>query len=107
MSRRIKPLVLGLAALAVAVPAQADQPRAQQRLPCHQHEQIARQLDQRYGEQPTSLGLQSNGNLLQVWTSVRTGSWTIVTTTPQGVSCIVAAGRNWATHVPRSDDPEA
>ena len=53
-----------------------------------------RQLQQRYGESPTALGLASNGNVVELFTS-KTGSWTIIVTRPSGTSCVVASGANW------------
>jgi hypothetical protein len=64
-------------------------------VPCFDHAEVARQLKSTYRESPVSLGLQSNGNLLQVFHSPERGSWTIVSTTPQGMACILAAGRDW------------
>jgi hypothetical protein len=64
--------------------------------PCGATEEVARLLDQRYGELPVSNGLQGNGQLLQIFASPTTGSWTAVTTTPRGVSCVLATGRGWA-----------
>jgi hypothetical protein len=76
-------------------------------LPCSDYGEVRRQLGTRYGEAPISLGLQSNGNLLQVFASSRSGSWTIVSTSPSGLSCIVAAGRGWEAATPPSADPAA
>ena len=59
-------------------------PFAVQRLPCHAYAEIARQLGTTYAEAPVSLGLQSNGNLLQVFSSAESGSWTIVSIAPDG-----------------------
>src|SRR5688500_15081428 len=64
--------------------------------PCGSVNEVARLLDQSYGELPVSNGLQGNGQLLQIYASPTTGSWTAVTTTPPGVSCVVATGRSWA-----------
>jgi hypothetical protein len=56
-------------------------------------------LDRGYGERPISNGLQKNGQLLQIYASPTTGTWTAVTTTPTGVSCVLATGRSWADRV--------
>jgi Holliday junction DNA helicase RuvA len=39
---------------------------------------VKEQLAKRYEEAPVSTGLQSNGNVLQIFTSERTGTWTVV-----------------------------
>ena len=62
---------------------------------CHDHKDVVKMLDQQYAEAPKALGLQSNGHLVQVFVSEESGSWTIVTTRPDGLTCIVAAGEHW------------
>lgn len=61
----------------------------------------------KYDEEPIAFGMQSNGNLIQVWKSEAKGTWTIVTTTPAGTSCIVAAGKGWEQIPPIPTDPLA
>lgn len=62
--------------------------------PCGNATEIKNRLSAKYKEAPVSFGLQTNGNLLQVYASAA-GSWTIVSTTPAGMSCVVAAGQGW------------
>lgn len=64
-------------------------------MPCHERGEIARQLGSGYDETPVSLGIQTNGNLLEVFSSPQTGTWTIVSTEPTGLACVVAAGDGW------------
>lgn len=80
---------------------------AVQRLPCHAYAEIARQLGATYAEAPVSLGLQSNGNLLQVFSSAESGSWTIVSVAPDGSACVLAAGQHWETVTPAKRDVPA
>jgi hypothetical protein len=87
--------------------ALAQPPPAQSRVACHRFDELARQLQQKYGEAPVSLGIQSNGNLLQVFASAKQGTWTILSTAPSGLSCIIAAGRGWEALAAPSGDPEA
>jgi hypothetical protein len=77
------------------------------RMPCHNATEIAQQLNSKYDEAPVAFGLQSNGNLLQVYASENKGTWTVVSTTPQGMSCIVAAGKRWESMPFVKDDPLA
>jgi hypothetical protein len=93
--------------LAPALPAAAAEPATPLRLPCFSHAEVARQLKATYHEAPVSLGLQSNGNLLQVFHAPASGSWTIVGTSPQGMACILAAGRDWENLTPPELDPAA
>lgn len=48
-----------------------------------------------FAERPVSGGLQDDGNLLSVFASPATGTWTMVSTSPDGQSCIVAVGQDW------------
>ena len=66
-------------------------------MPCHERAEIARQLGTGYDETPVSLGVQANGDLLEVFSSAQTGTWTIVSTAPSGLACVVAAGDGWQT----------
>jgi len=86
---------------AAAMPAGAvDDDDPGQQLPCTRFDHLAGFLEQTYGERPVSAGLQSNGQLLQIFVSDAGGSWTAVATSPAGTACIVATGRNWE----RDDD---
>jgi hypothetical protein len=97
-------LVVACGAFASPVAAQANQGA---RMPCHNAAEIAKQLSTRYDEAPVAFGLQSNGNLLQVYSSTEKETWTVVSTTPNGVSCIVAAGKKWESLPYISKDPMA
>lgn len=88
-------LAAALAAGLFAVPAAAQQNQPQTRMPCHDSGEIHKQLSRKYAEAPVAFGLQTNGNLLQVYASKDTGTWTVVSTSPAGLSCIVAAGKSW------------
>ncbi|MCL6609895.1 MAG: hypothetical protein K6T74_17575 [Geminicoccaceae bacterium] len=90
-----------------APPATAQVPSGVARMLCHDYKELVRQLGSRYEEVPVSTGLQSNGNLIQVFASPRTGTWTILSVAPDGTGCVVAAGRSWETTPPRPNDPPA
>jgi hypothetical protein len=62
---------------------------------CHSHTDLTEMLDQKFAEQPTAIGLQSNGQLVEVFVANDGTSWTIVVTRPDGWSCIVAVGEHW------------
>lgn len=64
-------------------------------VPCARLDQIASFLKDQFGEEPVSLGLGSNGQLLQIFASEATRSWTVVTTTPTGMACVLATGEHW------------
>lgn len=82
-------IIFGAAALAPPAPAQA------QATTCLPREALIERLAGRYNEQLAGGGLQSPLQLLEVWASYETGSFTVFVTRPDGVSCIVATGQNW------------
>jgi hypothetical protein len=88
---------LALAPFAVAALLSCPAPAAER--PCAQTDRLSELLDHTYGEMPVSTGLQGNGQLLQIYASPTTRSWTAVTTTPQGVSCVLATGQRWGEEV--------
>jgi len=65
-----------------------------QSAPCDARAKVLSTLEGKYSETPTSLGLASNGAMIEVLTSEK-GSWTILTTMPNGLSCLIAAGKYW------------
>lgn len=46
-------------------------------------------------QQPSSVALTSDGQLLEVVKSDTDLAWAILITSPQGLSCIIAEGDNW------------
>jgi len=97
--------LLSITALVPAVAAAAAAAGGGARMPCHDYQTIVETLGKRYGEAPVSLGLQTNGHVLQVFTSAESGSWTILSVAPSGLGCIVAAGRDWHDQRAPSTDP--
>lgn len=61
---------------------------------CGEHEQIVASLEKTYSETPVSMGLASNGTVIEVLAS-SSGSFTIIVTRPSGLSCLMAAGESW------------
>jgi len=61
---------------------------------CGERGSLMDQLKGKYSEQPKSMGLAANGSVLEVLTA-KTGTWTILLTTPQGITCLIAAGEHW------------
>ncbi|MCX7567228.1 hypothetical protein OS189_12825 [Sulfitobacter sp. F26169L] len=54
-------------------------------------------LAQGYGETRQSVGIAVNNAMVEVFASAETGSWTILFTTPEGVTCLVASGQSFET----------
>lgn len=69
---------------------------------CAERDVVAERLTSGYGEQQQSMGL-SQGTAVETWANTDTGSWSILVTRPDGVSCLVASGQNF---VITGDAPE-
>ena len=82
-------LALALLCLyALTATAEAQTGRA-----CGLHAKVIERLYTGYGETRQMIGLGANGAILEVFASEESGSWTILATNPQGVSCLIAAGQ--------------
>ena len=80
-------------AAAVALAASASAAQAQQR--CYEHSKVLDQFLKTYKEAPIATGLTRDGRMLEVLSSGDTGTWTIVLSKPNGVTCVVMAGEAW------------
>jgi hypothetical protein len=89
----VAPLLLIGANAALAEPA------------CTSYDTMSEVLARQYAEIPVAAGLAHTGKLLQVFAAKDGSSWTVVLTRPDGVSCIVAAGRYWQIEPPK-DGPQ-
>jgi hypothetical protein len=74
-------------------------------LPCSGYAQIQGELARAYAEAPVSIGLQSNGHLLQLFASSGNDTWTMVSLAPDGQACVVAAGSDWQSLKPDRPAP--
>jgi hypothetical protein len=61
---------------------------------CGPRDQIVKALGETFKEAPVGMGVTEPGQLIELFAS-SSGSWTMVATTPNGTSCLVAAGENW------------
>ena len=91
---------LGLMALAATeVSAQSGN--------CAPRAVVLEQLADRFGETRRSIGLGSQGQVVEVFASDASGSWTITVTLPSGITCLVASGQSFETladGLPNTDD---
>ena len=62
---------------------------------CGKHEAIIESFATKYNEAPVSMGLASDGSLLQVLASPDGETWTVLLIRPPGIACIMAVGVNW------------
>jgi len=70
-------------------------------LACADRGEMTERLREGFGEAQTGLGLVNSAQVLEIWSSDETGTWTILMTDIDGQSCLVAAGESWKT-VPAS-----
>jgi hypothetical protein len=91
----------------VRTPTTAETPSAVGEICVSDYEQLAAKLQQAYAEVPVSAGLGQDGNLVSVFASPSTGTWTMVMTRPEGTSCVLAVGEAWQMKTPASFQPPA
>jgi hypothetical protein len=85
-------LASGLAAALAGVQgAKADEQGAQ----CRDRDKVLAHLAGKYQEAPVAVGVTSTGGLVEVLSSGDGGTWTIIVTSPTGLSCLMAAGDGW------------
>jgi len=81
-------LILG-GALWAAQAAQA-QPAS-----CAARASVIERLQTTFGESRQGMGLGQNNAVVEIFASADTGTWTILVTLPNGMSCLIAAGESW------------
>ncbi len=65
---------------------------------CLERDKLAEALGGRYSEKPIAAGLDNAGKLLEIFATVDRATWTMIMTTPEGTSCVIAAGEQWLSH---------
>lgn len=68
---------------------------AQAQTMCGERSTVVASLEKTYSETPVSMGLASNGAVIEILASAKTGTFTIILTRPNGLSCVMAAGESW------------
>ena len=104
-----KSMLLGAAALALSTAAQAQTQVNRPQQQCNSRDAVLKLLSNKYGETPVAYGVTNSGGLIEVLKSVPNAdddTWTIIITTPQGVSCLMAAGEGWKAMEQLALDPE-
>lgn len=62
---------------------------------CNERDAVLSVLEEKYEEKILSGGVANNGGLVEVLTSEDGKTWSIIITSPKGISCLVAAGEWW------------
>jgi hypothetical protein len=61
---------------------------------CAPHDEFSKHLETNYQEKVGGVGLANDGSLFEIFTSEK-GSWSLLITNGDKISCIVAAGEMW------------
>jgi hypothetical protein len=77
-----------LSVLAAATPALAE-------AGCPQRQLVTDHLRSKYQEAPVAMGLADNGGVIEVFATGEGSTWTILITTPDGATCMIASGQGW------------
>ena len=86
-----------LLTLLAVFPAMAEPPTA-----CAKRSDFVKLLSSNYDEAPVAMGLTASGRVLEVVASDH-GSWTIIVTRPNGISCGVVSGESWQRVTPAAE----
>jgi hypothetical protein len=89
MTRDIFAASLGLGALLAAAGPAFPQSSGN----CAMRQHVIARLAGTYGETRQSIGLGANNQVVEVFASLETGTWTITVTNPNGLTCLVASGQ--------------
>lgn len=88
---RVGQVSIALAAVAIGL---VFTPPAEATSHCDDRAALLEQLQEDFDESPHAIGLGLDGNIIEILVSPA-GTWTILSTSPRGLTCIVAGGTNW------------
>ncbi len=92
---RVRSLRAALASvLSLVVLIAALQSPAEARQVCGEHTTLMEKLENEHKENQESMGIATDGSLLEVFVS-ETGGWTMLVTYPGRPTCVVATGKDW------------
>jgi hypothetical protein len=67
---------------------------------CLPHDQAKTNLKRHYGEEAVGVGLGTEGQTVFELFVADTGTWTILVTRTNGLSCVAASGNDWSKLAP-------
>ena len=62
---------------------------------CAKRDVIVDRLAEFYDESQASIGLSNSRKMIEIWTSAGAGTWTLLMTRPDGISCVIDSGTHW------------
>jgi hypothetical protein len=84
--------LLFLSALLILLLVAFCSPAHAQAQNCAPRTQMLDLLETRYGETRQAVGLAANNQVVELFASLETGTWSLTVTDPGGPTCMVAAG---------------
>ena len=88
---RALPIALSLGLIAIGLGTTTAHAQAS----CAPRDSLIERLASGYGEALAAGGLQSETRVIEIYAAPETGTWTVVMTQADGLSCIMASGTNW------------
>jgi hypothetical protein len=98
---------LALTAALTTTDVAAEPPTEAPQATCKPWKEVAHYLGEHYSEHPVAVGLQSDGSLLQVYAAQNASTWTLVSMRPDGMACLISAGKAWEKLAKPKTDPAA
>ena len=89
----MKAALTALVAASGLIALTAGMATAQNARNCAPREAVVDRLASGYGETRQSMGLGANNQVVEIFASTETGTWTITVTMPNGLTCLVASGQ--------------
>ncbi len=85
-------MTMGLGLMALAAQHVSAQPGN-----CAPRDVVVQKLTQKFSESRRGIGLIRQTAVMEIFASEDSGSWTILITRPDGISCLIAAGQDYQT----------
>lgn len=74
---------------------------------CGDRTKVINSLSAKYSEEPVAVGVTANGGVIEVLKAPDGKTWTILFTSPNGASCLVASGEAWQELEVKLNGPHA
>lgn len=83
------------AAIVAAFSCLALAPAHAQARPCGDGDQIIARLQKDWGEDAAVIALDAAGRMVRILVNQQTGTWTMLVTAPNGLTCLTTHGTAW------------
>lgn len=101
-------IFLLLAIAALSQPSrQWDGAAAAEASACGKRSELLAHLAGRFAEEPVARGQTRDGAVVEILASIDGASFTVIRTTPDGISCLIATGSDWNSVKQRLEDSGA